>query len=80
MKRMIFVIVAAVSVASCWVQKEVEVEVTRAELIRIDTVYRYPGSMKQLTWKDDRKRQFTSFTTMDNNNTLGEKMTMLSQK
>lgn len=75
-----FFLVLVVFASSCSMHKELEVQVANAELVRIDTLYRYPDAIKQLTWKDDRNTEFISIATMNEVHKVGTKMRMLRQR
>jgi hypothetical protein len=79
MKFVLLLLVLA-SAGGCALQREVEVEVGHAELIRIDTLYRYPEHIKQLTWRDEKNTRYISIATMGEVYKVGTKMRMLHQR
>ena len=58
---------ALVSAVGCAQLKEVQqVDMVEAKVVRIDTVYRYPEHLKQLTWQDRDEIQYVSFVSIYN--------------
>ena len=43
-----------------------EVDMVKAQLVRIDTIFRHPEKVKQLTWKDSDNIQYISYVSMQN--------------
>jgi len=61
---LLFAVIAAVG---CTNLKQVQqVDMVQAKVIRIDTVFRYPEHVKQLTWKDADDIQYISFVSIYN--------------
>lgn len=65
---------------SCAMQRNVEVEVVDAQLIRIDTVSRGELQEQQLTWKDNYNLEYVSFMPIERNIPVGARMQMLRRK
>ncbi len=42
-----------------------QVDMVRAELIKIDTIFRYPDKIKQLTWKDQDEIEYISYVSIN---------------
>jgi hypothetical protein len=61
-------------------QRNVEVEVVDAQLIRIDTVSRGELQEQQLTWKDNYNLEYVSFMPIERNIPVGARMQMLRRK
>jgi len=78
--KAVLLLVVVVMAMSCSGSKEAEVELGNAELIRIDTIYRYSGSLKQLTWKDEKNTRFISVVSMYSPYSLGTRMRMLRNR
>jgi hypothetical protein len=73
--------VALVVIAGCYTSKEMQVEIVKAELIRIDTINRYSNIQKQvLTWKDEFNMEYVSFAEMNQVYVLGTKIPMLKTR
>lgn len=59
-----FALIAAVGCAN--IKETQQVDMVQAKVIKIDTVFRYPEHMKQLTWKDIDDIQYISFVSIYN--------------
>ena len=46
--------------ASCFFEKDMQVERVNVRLVKIDTVYRPGETLKMLTWKTDRRLEYFS--------------------
>ena len=69
------------AVAGCASFKEHQVEVVRAHVIKLDTVYRYPDMLKQLTWKDNDNMIYVSYVSVyDGSFSVGSSMLMLRRR
>jgi hypothetical protein len=79
MKKVMILIVAGGCVG-CSVHKDLEVVFTNAELVKIDTLYRYPDRIKQLTWKDENNTEFISMVKMQDQYNVGLRMRVLRQR
>jgi hypothetical protein len=65
----------------CYSQKELQVEMIQAELIRIDTVSRStPRQMQQLTFRDQWNLEYITFVPMEESYVIGVRMTMLRNR
>jgi hypothetical protein len=73
---------ATVALSSCYSAREIQVEMVSAQLIRIDTVYRYaPDEQKQqLTWRDDQNTEYVSFASMNSAYLVGTRMAVLRKR
>jgi len=72
---------AVVFLCGCYSQKELQVEMIRAELIRIDTVHRATSiEQQQLTWRDEWNMEYVSFVPMQEKYLVGTRMTMLRNR
>jgi hypothetical protein len=79
--KFVLLLIVLFSAGGCVaLQREVEVELGHAELIRIDTLYRYPEHIKQLTWKDEKNTRYISIASMGEVYKVGTKMRMLHQR
>lgn len=43
-----------------------QVDMVKAELVKIDTIFRHPEKVKQLTWKDSDDIQYISYVSIYN--------------
>ena len=82
MKTMIVLLLAAVSLASCYSPREIQVDIVSAQLVRIDTVFRYMNDKSQqvLTWRDNENIEYVSYVPLQANYTVGTRMSMLRQR
>lgn len=66
---------------SCGAEKEVQASMVSVQLVKIDTVDRYPGNeQKLLTWKDENNINYITFEPMNNNYKLGDLMKVMVRK
>lgn len=79
MKTFLFTLSLAAAIG-CTSSKEIQVELVKAELIKIDTVYRQPNERKMLTWRDDHNIEYVSFVSMHQSYALGTSMLVLRQR
>jgi hypothetical protein len=81
MKTMILLL-AIIALAGCYSRKEIQVEMVSAQLIRIDTIYRYAGvqTKQQLTWRDPQNLEFISYAPLETNFIVGTRMAMLRER
>jgi hypothetical protein len=77
---MLLFAVLSVLTVGCSMGKEMEVQFGQAQLIKIDTLYRYPDRIKQLTWKDENNIQYTSIANMQEVYKVGLRMRVLRQR
>ncbi len=64
--KMILAASGVMAVLGCANLREIqEVDMVRAQLIKIDTIFRHPDRVKQLTWKDQDDIQYVSYLSMD---------------
>jgi hypothetical protein len=60
-------LLAVITAVGCSNLKQVQqVDMVQAKVIRIDTVFRYPEHVKQLTWKDTDDIQYISYVSIYN--------------
>ena len=72
------------ALAGCYTHRELEAEMVRAEVIRIDTVERYrlniPTKQKQITWRDSDNLEYVTYVPMYAYYAVGTSMTMLKPR
>ena len=69
------------AITGCGGLKEIQVDMVRARIIKLDTVYRYPEYVKQVTWKDQDNLQYVSFINIhDQTYAVGSTMLLLRRK
>ena len=65
--KTILILLALVAAVGCANLREVQqVDMVEAKVVRIDTVFRHPDPLKQLTWKDRDDIQYVSFVSIYN--------------
>ena len=89
MKTLLFAL-GVLTLGGCFTSGEVQqVEVTNAELVKIDTVYRYDDNNKidnvwlpeqQLTWRDSYNNTYICFASLEQTYVVGTKMAVLRRK
>jgi hypothetical protein len=81
MKAILSVMVAAMLLA-CGTSREIEVDFVNAELVKIDTVYRYPNTYQQvLTWRSTENNiQYVSYTPLSNAYAVGSRMLVMVRR
>jgi len=68
-------------IASCSQEKAVQMSMTNVQLIKIDTVLRYPNSAEQiLTWRSVDRIDYITYEPMGNYYTVGAKMTVMVKR
>jgi hypothetical protein len=67
---------------ACGAGKEIQVDFVSAELVKIDTVYRYPNNYQQvLTWKGaENNVQYVSYASLNNSYSIGSRMLVMVKK
>jgi hypothetical protein len=75
--KTLLVAMSCAAAIGCGSTKEIQVEMVRAELVRIDTVFRRPDTKQQLTWKDQDNIRYISFAAMDQTFPLGISMVVM---
>ena len=87
MKKVLFAL-GVLTLGGCYSSKQFQVEMTNAELIKIDTVTRYditPAESEwkqeqQLTWMDDYKNQYISYASLNERYVVGTKVAVLRSR
>jgi hypothetical protein len=79
MKNFLFAMLLAAMIG-CTYGKELQVEMVKAELIKIDTVFRQPNVKKMLTWRDESNIEYVTFVSMTQSYVLGTSMMVLRQR
>jgi hypothetical protein len=78
--KTVLVLLTCVAMFSCAFQRNVEVEVVDAQLIKIDTIARGEMQEQQLTWKDNLNLEYISYVPIERNYTVGVRMQMLRRR
>jgi hypothetical protein len=82
MKTMIVLLLAMVALASCYTPREIQVDIVSAQLVRIDTVFRYMNDKSQqvLTWRDNENIEYVSYVPLQASYTVGTRMAVLRKR
>jgi len=80
MKKTLPFLLAAV-VAGCGTEQAIQMNIADAELVKIDTIQRYPNSAeKLLTWRTDDRIDYVTFVPIASHYTLGSKMKVMIKR
>jgi hypothetical protein len=81
MKGVALLLITAVA-SGCYTRKEIQVEIVNAQLVRIDTIYRYSASetKQQLTWRDSQNIEYVSYAPLQTTYMVGTRMAVLRTK
>jgi hypothetical protein len=79
MKTVILSLLAVATLSSCYSSREIQVEMVSAQLVRIDTIYRYSETQtkQQLTWRDNLNTQYVSYEPLNRSYNIGTRMALL---
>lgn len=82
MKTILVVLALWASIGCTSAYREIqEVDMVKAQLVRIDTVWRHPERIKQLTWKDIDDIQYISYVPLRNEvYTVGSSMYVMRKR
>ena len=82
MKTLIIPLLAATALAGCFSNREIQVEMVNARLVRIDTIHRYSESewKKQLTWRDNQNMEYISYAPLQAMYSVGTTMAVLRSR
>lgn len=74
-------VLLGIALYSCGTEKEVQASMVDVQLVKIDTVDRYPNhEQKLLTWRDENNINYITFEPMNNNYKLGDSMKVMIRK
>jgi len=80
MKKVLPIVLTA-ALISCGASKEVQVDLTDVQLIKIDTVQRYPNSAEKiLTWQDDNHMSYVTFVPIETHYMVGARMKVMVRR
>jgi hypothetical protein len=66
---------------SCTGSQELQAEMVSAQLIKIDTAFRYESNPQQmLTWRDENNIEYITYAPLANSFSLGSKMVVLVKR
>lgn len=73
-------IVAVAFFCSCNAQRQVQVEMMSAQLVKIDTIYRYPEAKQVLTWRCSTNVEYVSFEPINSFYQIGYRTPILVRR
>jgi hypothetical protein len=68
-----------IALSGCRIERDIPVEFVKVELIRIDTVFRYPKDRKLLTWQDEDKIRYTSTISIEKHIAVGSTLLVMKR-
>jgi hypothetical protein len=78
--KTILLVAIVIALFSCSAPKELQAEMVNAELVKIDTVFRYANDPKQLlTWRDNRI-DYITYAPLNNPFSIGVRMLVLVKR
>lgn len=82
MKTLSVLLLAMVALASCYSSREIQVDIVSAQLVHIDTVFRYMNDKSQqvLTWRDNENIEYISYVPLQANYAVGTRMAVLRKR
>jgi len=78
--KAILAVGAIAALYSCSPSRELQVKMVSAELVKIDTAFRYNNPKQMLTWRDDNNVDYIIYAPMKNVFLLGSKMMVLVKR
>ena len=79
--KTILVIAMVMAMVGCSSPKELQTQMVTAQLVKIDTVFRYSNDPKQaLTWRDDNRVDYVTYVPLNNSFLVGARMIVLVKR
>ena len=69
-----------VALHSCSPPRDIQAEMVNAELVKIDTAFRYTKPTQMLTWRDDNHVDYVTYAPMNNAFAIGSRMIVLVKR
>jgi hypothetical protein len=79
MKTILFFVIAVLLV-SCAPGKEVQIHTVAVQLVKIDTIYRFPNKELLLTWLSEEGTHYISFEEYNNPYVVGTKFLVMVKR
>jgi hypothetical protein len=71
----------AAFIVGCTEEKEVQMNLTDVQLVKIDTIQRYPNaSEKLLTWRDENQVSYVTFVPLETYYPIGARMKVMVKR
>ena len=81
MKTILCMAVIAAAISGCGAQREVQAEMVNAQVIKIDTVFRYTSAPQRiLTWRDDYDVEYVTYASLNSTYAIGSRMKVLVKR
>ncbi len=78
--KTILAVATIAALYSCTSPRELQAEMVSAELVKIDTAFRYSSPGQMLTWRDDNDVNYVTYAPMSNVFFIGSKMIVLVKR
>ena len=78
--KTILAVATIAALYSCWSPRELQAEMVSAELVKIDTAFRYSRPEQLLTWRDVNDVNYVTYAPLNNIFFVGSKMIVLVKK
>ena len=80
MKKVLPIVLAVIAIG-CGTSKEVQMDLTDVQLVKIDTIQRYPNNNEKiLTWQDDNHMSYVTFVPMEVYYAVGARMKVMVRR
>ena len=78
--KQIFTLLLAVVIFGCAEQKDIQMDLTEVQLVKIETVQRYNSKEKALTWLDDNHISYVTYVPEEIYYPLGTRMKVMVRR
>jgi hypothetical protein len=79
--KTILSVAALVALFSCVSRRELQAEMVNAEVVKIDTVFRYTNNPQQLlTWRDENNIEYLTYASLYTKYSVGSRMMVLVKR
>lgn len=80
--KTVLIVLALWAMIGCNPYRELQqIDMVQVQVVKIDTVWRHPDRLKQLTWKDSEDVEYVSFVSLGNNvYSLGTSMYVMRKR
>ena len=63
--------------AGCFAEKKIEADMVNVQLVKIDTLYRFPNAQLALTWLSDKNVSYVTYEPLSKNFKVGSTMKVM---
>jgi hypothetical protein len=78
--KTILAVATIAALYSCSSPREIQAEMVSAELVKIDTAFRYSNPEQMLTWRDDNHVDYVTYAPMNNVFFIGSRTLVLVKR